>query len=203
MRSPLRIIIPRVWGTVFLCFRGIFLFRVPLWSFFRGISIIFLLKSLSVLFPRWPVFRARGTRRIGGAFLCVVGISLLPFRVVGLHFPVLGVGLRLALWVIVTGVSFSFRSWQYKKEYLGDTTLSVFWVIISIFIERISRGARAITLGARIRVNIIIGGILHSVVGETSRRRGIIGLAVFEGLVVLIQVYVFILLLCLYAAELR
>ncbi len=40
---------------------------------------------------------------------------------------------------------------------------------MSLLIERIRRGARAVTLGARIRVNIIMGGILHSVVGE---RRG-------------------------------
>ncbi len=138
-----------------------------------------------------------------GRLLRRVRISLLPFSVVNFHFPIFGVGLRFSLWVIITFIGRQSRALQYKKEYFGDNTLSIGWVIMSLLIERISRTARAVTLGARISVNIIMGGILHSVVGERIRRWGILGLSVLESIVVVIQVYVFVLLLCLYTAELE
>lgn len=70
-------------------------------------------------------------------------------------------------------------------------------------VERIRRVARAVTLGARIRVNIIMGGILHRVIGICSSRWGLMVLCLFEVLVVGIQTYVFILLVCLYRGELE
>jgi F0F1-type ATP synthase membrane subunit a len=70
-------------------------------------------------------------------------------------------------------------------------------------IETISRTARALTLGARIRVNIIMGGILHRVIGVGRRRWGLLILCVFEVLVVIVQTYVLVLLMCLYREELE
>jgi F0F1-type ATP synthase membrane subunit a len=74
---------------------------------------------------------------------------------------------------------------------------------VAVLIERISRVARALTLGARIRVNIIIGGILHRVIGAGRRRWGLFILCVFEVLVVVVQAYVLVLLMCLYREELE
>ena len=203
MRSPLRIIIPRVFGLRGILISMFIFLGVSLLGRFRSSRIRKFIKSLSRVFPRWSVLALGGALFFLGRFLSRVRISLIPFRVVGFHFPILGVGLRISLWIIITCVGNQSRSLQYKKEYFGDATLSVGWVTMSIFIERISRGARAITLGARIRVNSMIGGILHRVIGERTRVWGILGLSVFEILVVVIQVYVFILLLCFYIVELE
>ena len=194
---------PRVWGLRNI-FISLFIFLIiSFFCRFRNLRIKNLIKSLSKVFPRWKVLILSGALFFIGRFLRGVRIRLIPFSVVGFHFPILGVGLRISLWIIITYVGGQARAFQYKKEYFGDVTLSAIWVIMSIFIERIRRGARAITLGARIRVNIMIGGILHRVIGERSGAWGILGLSVFEGLVVVIQVYVFILLLCFYMIELE
>jgi hypothetical protein len=193
---------PSARGLEIIIIRIFLFFTVSLLKRFRGKRVRQAIKRRSTIFPRWVVLIRRGALLFVGSFLVGVRISLAPFGVVGFHFPVLGIGLRFSLWVIVTLIGGQARSLQYKKEYLGDSTLRAVWVMISILIERIRRGARAITLGARIRVNIIIGGILHRVIGETRARWGILGLAVLEILVVLIQVYVFTLLLCFYTIEL-
>lgn len=68
-------------------------------------------------------------------------------------------------------------------------------------VERGRRAVRAVTLGGRIRVNIMMGRILFRVMGERKTSWGLFVLSVFEGLVVLVQTYVFILLICFYTAE--
>lgn len=90
---------------------------------------------------------------------------------------------------------------QFIKEYLRDPSLPSAWAIVCIIVERISRIVRGVTLGGRIRVNIIIGRILFSVIGEIETRWGLFVLTVLEGLVVVVQTYVFILLICFYTAE--
>lgn len=95
------------------------------------------------------------------------------------------------------------RRFQSKKEFFGDGSLRWVWVSVSVGIERISRAARAITLGARIRVNIMMGGILHSVIGTRENRLGLFVLCGLELLVVFIQTYVFSLLISLYSLELE
>ena len=73
--------------------------------------------------------------------------------------------------------------------------------MLCIAVERGRRAVRAVTLGGRIRVNIIIGRILFSVMGEIKRRWGLFILTAFEALVVIVQTYVFILLICFYVTE--
>lgn len=145
----------------------------------------------------------RGLAPLLRRILLLVSLSLLPFRSVGLHFPLLGVGISLSIWMSIIRTRRRTRSFQLKKELLRDNSLSWVWVIFSVGIERIRRVTRALTLGARIRVNIIMGGILHRVIGGLPSRWGGIGLCLLEIIVVIIQTYVLILLICLYRAELE
>lgn len=202
MRSPFSIIMPATWGFSLIFISAALLFVLPLLRTYRSLRRVKTAKARTAIFPRWITLKRRGVVLLVGSLLRGVRVSLIPLRVIGLHFPVWGIGLSISLWVIITLLGGQTRALQYKKEYLGDSTLNSIWVIMSLFIERIRRGARAVTLGARISVNIIIGGILHRVIGEARGSWGILGLAVFEILVVLIQVYVLILLLCLYTIEL-
>lgn len=77
---------------------------------------------------------------------------------------------------------------------------------MSLLIETLSRLARAITLGARISINVIIGAILHSVAGDLAMAGGVFSIVIInalEILVVLVQTYVLFLLVSLYLEELE
>ena len=161
-----------------------------------------LFKRTRKLLPNSLTFCLRRSTIRDGALLYLISWRLVPYRNIGLHFPLLGVGIRISLWLILLFTR-NKRPLQWKRELLGDRSLQWTWVLVSIGIETIRRRARAITLGARLRVNIIIGGVLHNVLGIRRRRRGLFILCVLEVLVVLVQTYVFILLLCLYRKELE
>lgn len=102
--------------------------------------------------------------------MALVRGSLIPFGVIGFHFPLLGVGVSFSVWMAIFALRSLCRPFQLKKEYLGDSSLRWTWVLISVGLETISRATRAITLGARLRVNVLMGGILHRVIGRRDRR---------------------------------
>lgn len=203
MLSPFMMIVPSVWRHLALMvgvsvFIGLFFFER-----FRGAKVKEGLGIFAGVLPnRVWLFEGKFTVLIG-RFLFLVRLSLLPFGIICLHFPVLGIGLRFSLWLSILIFGMRFRRFQLKKEYLGDSSLRVIWVLISVLFETVRRFARAVTLGARIRVNIMIGRILHVVVGELSSCWGIFILSFLEVFVVFVQCYVFILLLCLYTSELE
>lgn len=202
MIAPLRIILPGREIHLIYFFMLLALARVT-WRSPRFCPPQETLRHTKALLPNLFFLCFRRCIGLAASLLFFVSWSLLPFRIIGFHLPLLGIGIRMRIWLRIFWSRRRGRSLQSKKEFFGDSSLSWIWVTISVGIERIRRGARAITLGARISVNIIIGGILHRVIGRTRRRRGLLVLRLLEILVVLIQSYVFILLACLYRAELE
>ena len=201
MRNPLAALIPCS-HTHLLYLRILIVLNI---IYLEGRFIIpkTLIKRRVTLLPNCISLVSRGLSPLAGRLLILIRVSLIPWSTISFHFPLLGIGIRISIWIAIFFVSLVYRSFQSKKEFLRDRSLGWGWVILSVGIESISRGARAITLGARIRVNIIIGGILHSVAGATNTRLALLVLCIFEILVVLIQVYVFILLRSLYSGELE
>lgn len=204
MLNPFIIIIPQVLTHLLLFIRvRIFLF-LPIFFRFRFNSLKNKIKGFIRALPRWLLrVNIRGGIRIIGVFFWLVGLRLIPFSLLCLHFPVFGVGLRVGAWLTIFLAATVNRSVQFKKEYLRDASLSVVWAVISVVLESLRRLARAITLGGRIRVNIMMGRILHVIAGQFRTRLGIVVLSFFELFVVLVQCYVFLLLLQLYLAELE
>lgn len=202
MRSPFSSIMPPVQFVSILFWRRVLIICLLI---IRGRTRQIKKSSYLTLsfFPSWLSLISSKVPLIIGSIIIFMSISLIPLGVICFHFPSLGVGLRMTLWVVIVVSAITGRPVQFKKEYLGDASIRGLWGFVALFIERIRRGARALTLGARIRVNIIIGGILHGVLGERSRRWGIFILCGFEMIVVVVQSYVLILLLWFYRVELE
>jgi len=200
MISPFNETLPSFFWVFGCSRRGLLLFSFA-WSGRRINSILHLLKQTRVLFPKWIMLLRSGTTSLIGGLLINTRFRLIPFGLTLFHYPTLGVGLSLSFWIILILLSISTRASQFIKEYFNDPSLPAIWAILCILVERGSRIVRAVTLGGRIRVNIIIGSILFRVIGEMKRRWGLFILTAFEGLVVIVQSYVFILLICLYVAE--
>lgn len=200
MRSPLILIMPSTIRHCLILMRVLCLVGVSLWGS-RYRSCNRLIKSLSKLFPSWFLL-IRG-RCQAGVFLSLIRLSLIPLRTIGLHFPLLGVGIRASIWITIISVGVQFRSLQLKNEFLSNRTVSIRWIIFSVLVETVSWTVRAFTLGARLRINVIIGRILHRVVGRLRGRGMLLVLCLFEVIVVTVQSYVFILLISLYSIELE
>jgi F0F1-type ATP synthase membrane subunit a len=203
VRSPLVTIIPPSERHIFYLLLLLLFLSLILWESGRLNYFKETAKIRKKLLPNFISITHRSLVLLIGGLFFFVGISLIPLAVIGFHFPLFGIGTRFSIWISILLARNFFRSFQAKKELLGDGSLRLIWVLASVGIERISRGARAVTLGARIRVNIMIGGILHRVIGSRNRRWGLFGLSLFEILVVVIQSYVFTLLICLYRVELE
>lgn len=151
----------------------------------------------------WLWLESSVTRQVfGGVLLLLMRVSLFPAATIPFHFPVWRISLSISIWLVILMRSISFRRLQWKIEFFADASLSSFWACFAIIVETIRRGARAFTLGARIGVNIIVGGILHRIIGETTTIWGITVFCLFELMVVFVQVYVLILLTNSYWTEL-
>jgi hypothetical protein len=99
----------------------------------------------------------RGALSLIGALFINVRLSLIPFGISVFHYPALGVGISISLWVCIFMVALILRVGQFIKEYLRDPSLPSMWGALCVLIDRGRRGVRAVTLGGRIRVNIIMG----------------------------------------------
>lgn len=188
---------------------------------FLLISILICLRSFRILFSRLnrikQLFKRRGIKRFSnwlfmfgefgvvsfsGVFFMIISFSLMPFGLICFHYVIFRVGVSISFWVVIFFCRKD-RLRQFKKEYLQDASLRGFWAFVAVFVERIRRIARALTLGARLGVNIMIGRVLHTVISGRLTSLGILIFCAFEVLVVIIQTYVFILLLLSYRRELR
>lgn len=96
MRSPfVTIMPPRETHLFYLLFlRRLFLFRVVRG---RAGAFFFFLKRFKSLYSGFFSFAAAGIGAFAGGLFFLVAVRLVPFRVIGLHFPLLGVGLRISI----------------------------------------------------------------------------------------------------------
>ncbi len=201
MIRPFREIFP-LYYWIYSCLIGFCCWTfILLWDRKRIHRSLLFLKSLTLALPKW--FILINTRRNiwCRTLLITTFFSLIPWGITPFHYPTLGVGLSISIWITIVGIRIRERLPQFIKEYFNDPSLSSFWARICLIIERGRRIVRAITLGGRISVNIIIGSILYRVIGETISRWGLFILCVLEILVISVQTYVFILLICFYTSE--
>jgi len=197
-RSPILILITIALIALFLYSTILFTNTYNRYYFIKKTILIFATERLRgwIWFEKSIIIRA-----LRGTLLFIITLALFPAALVPFQLPVWRISLSIRIWLIIFIISINHRRLQWKSELLADSSLSFLWTIFAVIVETIRRIARALTLGARIGVNVIVGGILHAIVGELSSIIGIIILSLFETIVVLVQVYVFILLASSYRLE--
>lgn len=203
MRNPFSTVIPQTCTHLIFIFRLLLFIIIPFIVNERYIIVREVRCLLIKLIPKRLILLTRGGVNLVGRFVIFTIVRLIPYRVTRLHFPLFGVGIRISIWISILLVRIWLRPFQFKRELFSNPSLRLLWVMCAIILESIRRIARAITLGARIRVNILIGRVLHSIIGNCGPSWGLLILCVLEFIVVITQSYVFILLLYIYRRELE